>query len=218
MKHVIEKIDRALKALYALDVPYHAEEFLLDREISAQARIGNSNFQGAVLLKSQGPEDVEIGIYFSEAVKKELETYECWENQTWSTSQLNAFSVAAKEVSYFQCIAYHLDQGRPVSHLELELQGEIDKFLLSFFTHRYRDSGETAFEILFEKHFDRYSLLATLSRDRKTRYEEAIQLARRFLMKHRKNLQDTSKHEQVLRILRRFYRLNGSDKLSAIGN
>ncbi len=211
MKPVIRKMDRALKRLYNLEHPLKAEAFLITQPILPAAG------QGAFFIQSRPGEELEVGIFLDSTVRKQLSQLRRWNPAKWNTPQLGAFAVAAEEVSHFNYFIHHRYTGRAVSQLELELQGEVDKFLLTLFSG-YSAMKEPEFikrfEILLDQFFARYQLVENLSDEQKNRYEEASQHAKRFLLKHRAALANPAKWETAFRLLRRFYRLNLSDKLS----
>jgi hypothetical protein len=211
MKSVIRKMDRALKRLYNLEHSHGAEAFLIHRPILPSAG------QGAFFIHSRPGEDLEVGIFLDKSIRKELSQIKLWNPTEWAIPKLGAFAVAAEEVSHFNYFIHHRSHGRPVSQLELELQGEIDKFLLTLFSgHSLLKEGDLLekFERLLEQFFQRYQLVENLSAEQRGRYEEASQHAKRFLLKHRAALSDPGKWDTAFRLLRRFYRLNLADKLS----
>jgi hypothetical protein len=214
MKSAIRRIDRAIKRLYNLDAPHRAEDFLLKAAPSASTR-------DALFIHTVGEgaeQELALGISLSEPVQTQLDGFRHWRDRPWTFSQLQAFSVAAEEVSHFHYVIHHAGAGRPVSHLELELQGDIDKFLLSYFAYaRAGKENDAFFELLFEQLFYRFSLAQHLNDEERERYLEANRLARRFVLKRFKGLMASKNYEHALQLLRRFYRLNASEKLSLIG-
>lgn len=211
MKAVIRKMDRAIKRLYNLDHRLGAEAFLISQPMLPEAG------QGAFYVQSQSDDELQVGIFLDPKVRSDLNSLRKWNPSQWKMSQLGAFAVAAEEVSHFNYFIHHQSMGRAVSQLELELQGEIDKFLLTLFSgHSVLKEpafGEK-FEQLLDQFFERYRLAESLSVEQKARYEEASQLAKRFLLKHREQIANPSQRDTAFRLLRRFYRLNLSDKLS----
>lgn len=217
MKAVIRQIDRALKRLYHLDSAHRAEDFLLSRPIETLAA-GSSDLHGALYVRAGIASELSLGIFLSEKVTRELSSFAFWRSKHWSHSQIAAFTVAAEEVSHFHYLLHHAAHERSVSQLELELQGEIDKFLLTFFANRPREEdAEPLFEALFEQLFYFFHFAPALSSEQRDRYRTANHLARRFIRRHARMLTLEFRSEWIFRRLRKFYRLNASDKMSAIG-
>src|SRR5205823_14442801 len=126
------------------------------------------------------------------------------------------FSVAAEEVSHFQYLLFHATSGRSVSQFELELQGEIDKFLLTFFAV---SSGgkfdEQLFGTLFEQFFYHFHLAESLTQEQRVRYMEANHVAKRFIRRCGKLLAlEGGRRDRAFSLLRRFYRVDSAEKLS----
>lgn len=216
MKRVIRKIDLALKSLYNLDCEFRAEDFLLKRP-AAQKAVGSAGLQGALYVQSGEPCDLTLGIYLSAAVGENLTKFPRGRSAFWSREKLSAFAVATEEISHFHYLLHHAATGRQVSQLELELQGDIDKFLLAFFANAGGDeAGNVIFETLFERLFSQFRLSELLTGEEKDRYTEANRLAKRFILKFADQLSDPASSENVLKALRRFYRLNASEKMSLI--
>lgn len=211
MKAVIRKIDRAIKRLYNLEHPLAAESFLITQPILP------STGQGAFFIQAHKHDELEVGIFLASEVRQHLSKLKRWNSIQWDVPQLGAFAIAAEEVSHFNYFIHHRSVGRAVSQLELELQGEIDKFLLTLFSgHSVLKAPEFAakFEALLDQFFQRYQLVDNLDAEQKARYQEASDLAKRFLLKHRDYLLNPSKRDTAFRLLRRFYRLNLAEKLS----
>jgi hypothetical protein len=221
MKAIVRKIDRALKRIYNLENNYWAERFLIRGPLNTIAA-RHAGLQGAIFVQnnsseSQKPEDISLGIYFSEPVCKELSDIRRWRVGSWSTSQLSAFAVASEEVSHFNYLIHNAVAGRAVSQLELELQGEIDKFLLAFFALSQEDGERKRrelFQAVFDQLFERFHWAEHLTEEQRERYAEANQCAQHFLLKCREELAAAKDYEQIFRTLRRFYRLSASEKIS----
>lgn len=229
MRSVVRKIDRALKALYNLDGTYNAEEFLIKRPyvsnvsrgIHLDRMVANAALQGALFIRpgmNRSSTEISLGIYLSEGVRKNLATLRRWPQSQWTWEQVDAFSIAAEEVSHFQYLLFHASSGRPVSQLELELQGEIDKFLLTYFAVMAgKHFDERIFESLFEQFFYRFHLAANLNEEQKVRYLDANAFAKRFILRCERHLAGPGGNERAFRLLRRFYRLDATEKLSLAG-
>lgn len=207
MKLVLRRIDRAIKRLYNLDFAPSVERFLVS--------VPGSKRPGALLLSKQGEEDLEMGIHLSAKILRSIQQFPKGRWGEWPMEKLQAFSVVTEEVSHFHYVRYHATQGRQISQLELELQGDIDKFLIAYFTNPH-PSSEAGFEQLFEQFFSKFKLRPGLTMEEEQRYVEANRLARRYILKLASQLQDPRGREDLLRRLRKFYRLSAAEKISNI--
>ncbi len=210
----LTQIDQALKRLYNLETNHCAEHFLLpsppDRYLK---KVASKDLQGALYIYSYDTDKlikeqtVDLGIYLSNGVEEELKTFATWQNP-WKIDQLKAFTVATEEVSHFHYLIYNLERERRVSQFELELQGEIDKFLLLFFCKSLsQDKGRLRFEDIFQQLFWNYQLASHLSEEEKERYLDASRYAQRFIRKMKTLFGENLRIPQVLKQTRLFYRM-----------
>ncbi|MEZ4750787.1 MAG: hypothetical protein R3B54_09235 [Bdellovibrionota bacterium] len=157
---------------------------------------------------------LDIGIFLSETLRKVLSTTPIESPASWTEAQSHAVAIAGEEISHFHYLLYHALTGRSVSQLELEIQGDIDKFLLLYFSRQQWE--RQSFDEIFERVFEQFSLSNRLSKEQVDRYLEANQFARKCIHKHREVLQNSNKIEEALKSLRRFYRLGASEKISLL--
>lgn len=116
-------------------------------------------------------------------------------------------------ISHFNCVVWKATQDRTVSLLELELQGEIDKFVSTMLLAM----GQADTELLNGLHgwlFDKVSFHDELDGEQLDRYRSANDFAARFCHGLRKQLIDDD--QLALIELRQFYRLQLGDKISHI--
>jgi len=211
LKSLLKKLDSAIGSIYAIDTSLQVNDFVLTPQPVRKT--------GALLVKSQttssGKTDIEVGIVFHPQVAEDLNTVDPTNLSQWTASQTQAFAVAAEEVSHFRYLVFHAEKDRAVSQLELEFQGEIDKFLLFFFlkTSEASDSQE-AFDQLFSGLFEQFKLVEGLTPEQTERYWEANQLAREFIQKHRPQFCSPQAITILLQELRALYRMSSTEKFS----
>lgn len=121
---------------------------------------------------------------------------------------LDAFCAALEGVSHFVYLTFAGHQ-RPVSKLELELQAEIDKFLVLGGL-----VGYTSKELIASL-FDNFTLQDDLELEARERYLVANRVARRYALWAKKTFSLGRGHE-VLADARRLYRMPMASKLSRI--
>ena len=115
----------------------------------------------------------------------------------------------AEGVSHFVYVANRARQELPSTQLELELQAEVDKFVLLVLEQVPYDRGE-AFEV-HSRLFERVTYLHEAGTELGDRYRTANDLAARFvrrLMAHG--------HETTHAALRRFYRAGQAEKIRLV--
>ena len=209
MKSAIKKIDRALKKIYQIEFSYVAENFLIQQPVKdAVLEAASSSLQGALYIKPQDG-DLTIGIYLNPEVRGHLSGFKKWQKKTWTAEQFNSFATAAEEISHFRFLLFHAEYGRAVSQFELELQGEIDKFVLSYFANQSKD-----FQSVYDQLFMHFKWAENLTNEQKNRYRDAHYFAKRFIKKLQPHLLNPEKREKGFSLLRSFYRQSASDRIT----
>jgi hypothetical protein len=117
-------------------------------------------------------------------------------------------------VSHFLCLVFCAGQERPVSQLELELQGEIDKYVTCLFTLlAQRDGPPPELGGLL---FRRFAYDDRLSIEERDRYATANEQAARYAAHLDRRYVRPGRLGALLTELRRFYRLSFAEKLERI--
>lgn len=219
MKIAVRQIDRALKRLYNIDTPYRAESFLLSNPIHRPVpKVANSDFQGALYIQGSvssldDEADINVGIFFNDGIKKQLKNFHQWEKH-WTPDQLRAFTVAAEEISHFHYFLFNAKRKRAISQFELEMQGEIDKFLLTYFAQLVGTTHlRKRFDGLFEHLFHCFRLGGHLKLHERERYLDANTFAKKFIVRIRKDLENHYRMESALKEVRKFYRMDLAEKM-----
>ena len=130
-------------------------------------------------------------------------------------SNLHAFCAATEEVSHFLYLLFCARVARSVTQLELELQGEIDKYLVVLLFRGLEDEGAVS-ERLRQQLFERYELVGGLSPETSERYHEASRLANRYCGWLESRYLRRNRPEALARETRRFWRLGQREKLETI--
>jgi len=115
----------------------------------------------------------------------------------------------AEGVSHFVYVANRARQELPSTQLELELQAEVDKFVLLVLEQLPYDRGE-AFEV-HSRLFERVTYLHEAGTELGDRYRTANDLAARFVRRLM-----THGLETTHATLRRFYRAGQADKIRLV--
>ncbi len=200
---LIQTIENTLAHFYGFTLTASSAEFLLTETIS------ESTERGCVLIHENKEHDtLEVGIRLRDEILAIVNSHDPLTQL--SNHNLDAFWVIAEEVSHFHLICNRAHSARGVTHLELEIQGEIDKLLL-------------AAGLLFEQHGDAHLLpLARKLFDESEIYSAgdlyhdanryAADFWYRFLQQHEHN--GSPIHDPKLRtLLRQSYISSLSDKL-----
>jgi hypothetical protein len=124
-------------------------------------------------------------------------------------SRFDAWCLALEGVSHFQLIAYRAANERPVSELELELQAEVDKFVVALIDRvRLRAASEAhrASRQLRRALFERAQFHDPPESVRGQRYRLAHRLAARYAARLERRYVRDARLRALVDELREFYR------------
>jgi hypothetical protein len=199
---VAVRVQRRLESFYALAPEAPVSEFVLE---DAGA--------GSRTLVSEDADGLRVGVVLDAGLRQELLRRDPLERL--DAANLDALCALTEEVSHFLLVLFCARSGRSATRLELELQGEVDKYLTAAFLMSLQNEGAVSTR-LRELLFRNYRLHDDVAGESAARYHDASRLAfawtgfleERYLRKAR--LQD------LRREARRFYRLGQRDKLLRI--
>jgi hypothetical protein len=218
---LLNKLQCELEAIYAIELQHRVHDFVIDDPhlVSLIDNSPNAREIPEKLLIHQDGENVDIALYLDSQLIKRLEENDPTEQL--HNDNIHDFWVALEGISHFLYFSWNVTYERQVSLLELELQAEVDKFILA--------------ALLLEKQFDgripqglHYHLFHNAGFDSRlnevelTRYRDANYYAGKFCLHLNDRFLKRRAHsqlvgEQLMNELRRFYRFNQPRKLRAIG-
>ena len=201
-------VQRRLESLYALEPEPPVTDYLVPVDAARRFPGGGSR----TLVAQQGDE-VSVGVVLDASVGAGLERAD--PRERIDGSNLGPFTTLTEEVSHFLYVLFRARSDRPVTQLELELQGEVDKYLIALFFFGLREEGALS-ERLRQTLFARYELVAGLSAESSERYHEASRLANRYCGWLESHYLKRRSREELSRETRRFWRLGQREKLETI--
>ena len=145
-------VQRRLESLYALEPEPPVTDYLMPLDEARRFPGGGSR----TLVAQQGDE-VSVGVVLDASVGAGLERAD--PRERIDGSNLGPFTTLTEEVSHFLYVLFRARSDRPVTQLELELQGEVDKYLMALFFFGLREEGALS-ERLRQTLFARYELVA----------------------------------------------------------
>lgn len=199
---------RRLEALYAIEPQPPVVDFLIPEDQAPNYPGGGSR----TLVVQEG-EDVSVGVLLEPAVAQALR--EADPRVQLDQSNLQAFCVVTEEVSHFLYVLFCARFARTVTQLELELQGEVDKYLCAAFALSLQNEGAVS-ATLHERLFRRYRLAPHVDAEQEERYRAASRLADRYCGWLERRFLRGSRLHDLARESRRFYRLGQRQKLERI--
>jgi hypothetical protein len=199
---------RRLETFYALEPLAPVTDFLISAE-EAEGYPG----AGSRVLVSEDQEGLAVAVVLQPDVTERLSQAD--PRRRLDQGNLGAFCTLTEEVSHFVYLLFRARISRSVTQLELELQGEVDKYLSAAFLLSLQNEGAVS-RHLRELLFRRYRLAEGLSAEQAERYHAASALADRYCGWLEARFLRPARLEDLARESRRFYRLGQRDKLERI--
>lgn len=165
------------------------------------------------LLIAEHEDGLDLSLYISADVIKHLENSH--PEDLIQQGKYSEFCLMLEGVSHFLYIVWNANHQKKVTLLEMELQAEIDKFIL---LQSMLDESTNRHQVnrlrnwLFETNeYDEF-----LSEDELERYEQANYYAGKYCMGLQQQYKMYDLNNGLLKELRRFYRLGQEDKIRYI--
>ena len=207
---LLVEVQRRLEGIYALEACAPVTDFLIPASASASLPGAGSR----TLLAQEG-EELALAVVLEDGVREDLAHGD--PRVRLDDDNLPALCVLTEEVSHFLYLLFCARSGRTITELELELQGEVDKYLTATCLLSLQNEGAVSRQ-LRELLFRRYRLREGLSAERAERYHTASRLADRYCGWLEQRLLQPSRLPELCREARRFYRLGQREKLERIAD
>ena len=210
----LASLQAALAEIYDLPVTPDVAQFLLtDRASVARHQCARDTEEQ--LIVAEDGDTLSMALYIDAAVLAHLAPRDPF--GTLDQDNLADYLTVAEGVSHFVYVAWNAGFDKPVTLLELELQAEVDKYVLGAWLLREQGAGRFPRE-LHRALFERARIDAGAAGDRAGLYREASNYAGRFCRRVAARLACGTRvatHE-LLAELRRFYRWGSARKLAHI--
>ena len=211
---MLQALQKLLGGIYDVPLTHDVADFLLtDRDRLPQA-VRTSGADEQVLVAQDG-DTLWVSLYLEPAVLQRLALSDPFEGL--HTGNIADYWTALEGVSHFVYLVWNASHDRPVTLLELELQGEIDKYVCSLWLLRAQNPGRFPAE-LHPLLFEQARVDAALAGDRIGLYCRANAYAARFCRRLARTLRPrgSAEHAAAITELRRFYRLSRERKFRHI--
>ncbi len=210
MTRVLGRVQRALEGLYRVEARADVRDFVISEE--QRQALGVERRPDEQLLLRDEPGGLAVGLFVNQASLRRLEDLS---GGPPPDEHLEDFLLAVEGVSHFVYVTVRAQAERPFSALELELQAEVDKYLLVLLS-RWREGSAPPAGIR-RRLFGAVSYHDDLSHEELRRYRTANDAADEYVasLEHR-----FVRHRAVgamLDEMRRFWRLDCAGKLEHIG-
>ena len=208
-RDVLTRIQRGLERVYRIAAGVEVEEFVVDED--ARDQLTSARPAREQLLVSEADDHLDLALYVDAAALARLAARV--PGQRLDDDNLGAFLYAVEGVSHFIYTVICARQARAVSALELELQAEVDKYVVCLLVTDGAPAASAGWrrrlyeDCVFEDDLD------AVERDR---YRAANQNARTYAASLERRFVQRRGVVDMLAELRRFYRLPLSGKLAHI--
>ena len=217
---MIENLQSQLTKIYSLPEQEDIRQFIIDEEIFHQYYSNPPIINEQVLISCNESNETSIAVYFRREILENLTINQPL--QELNQQNFADFCSVVEGVSHFLFVGVRTHFTLPVSALELEIQGEVDKFITSFIYFLYHNqTGPFIFE-LWRKLFENHEFRSGLDSEEKERYEIANNASAKlcYFLKTQFLSYPLLKTDWagLLSFLRRFYRQSLSGKLETISS
>ena len=210
---MLAELQQQLSDIYQVGRPYDVRDYVITDPILAKCLGQDSMLANTdeTLLLSQDDDGLALSLFLDGAMLERVES-------TNPLACLRAESLddlwkVLEGISHFNCVVWKAGQDRTVTLLELDLQGEIDKFVSTMLL-AIEQADTDMLNCMHSWLFDNVRFHDGLDDEQLHRYRSANDYAARYCHRLRQQLIDNN--PLVLSELRYFYRLQLSDKISHI--
>jgi hypothetical protein len=213
-------LQSALAEIYDLPATPDVSDYLLtDR--AHLAEFGAARASDEQLFIAEEGDTLSLALYIDAAVLERLERRDPYD--ALDAGNLADYLTAAEGVSHFMYVAWNAGHDKPVTLLELELQAEVDKYVLCAWLLRAQGGGRFPRE-LHRALFERCRVDPAAAAGRAGLYRTASNYAGRFCRRVGARLERTLRAparaphamRELLAELRRFYRWGNARKVAHI--
>lgn len=210
MPAVLRALQGGLESMYRVETDLDVCDFLVggdERDALAVERAPREQ-----LLIRRDDDGLQLGLFVDERTLENLAMRD--PRRRLDALNLQDFLLAVEGVSHFVYLVHRARQERPVSAVELELQAEVDKYLVSLLVS-WNQNGEPPAD-LRERLFANIRFAGDLSREERERYELANSAADEYASSLEQRFVRTRAVDDMLGEVRRFYRKGLAEKLEYI--
>jgi hypothetical protein len=207
-------LQRALAEIYDLPAAPDVRDYLLTDRARLSALSGLRDCDEQLLLAEEG-DTLSMALYIEPSVLRRLAGSDPMSALTHEN--LADWLTVAEGVSHFVYVAWNTGHDKPVTLLELELQAEVDKYVLGAWLLSDQNAGRFPRE-LHRALFDRTRIDPVAAAGREGLYRMASRYAARFCRRVAALLERKRRGamREALAELRRFYRWGNARKLAHI--
>lgn len=204
---VLRRLQHTLESLHDVEAGACVTQFLVDhraREVLPGAREGLPE----QLFIHEDDDALDLALYLDGQVLKRVERDP--PSRRLHSGNFEPFCIVLEGVSHFVMLAWRTQQERPVSGLELEIQAEVDKFVVSWLLLAEQGVAlRSSAHLLRRRLFEQWSLRDDVPEDEANRYQDATRYAASFC----RDLSHARGPREVRSRVREYYRTGLAEKV-----
>jgi len=211
----INQLQETIEDIYEIDTVHRAEHFVFsDPNLARQLDTTPCAREiPEKLLVHQHEGGLDISLYLDAGLLRHLRESNPFENL--HHNNLNAFCQVVEGISHFIYLIWKSAYGRQVTQLEMEIQAEIDKYVICAALLARQRNGYIPHD-LHECLFERVYFDVQLRGEERQRYITANDYAKRYCLLLHDYLVRLGDGVLITREIRRFYRLSNGQKIQRI--
>lgn len=212
---MVNRLQSQLEDLYEIELKHRVHDYIIhDRDLALHLDSSNNPRDlPEKLLLSQDDESIELSLYLDRDLIDRLEKDD--PIRELHNDNIHDFWTALEGISHFLYLVYNAGYEREISLLELELQAEVDKYILAAFLVDKQQNRlpppSLHYHLYNNCRFD-----SRLQKEELNRYQTANRLAGKFSAFISKCMANRQLDHDVVKTLRRFYRLTQRQKIKTI--
>ena len=211
----LSRLQTGLQDIYELDIAHDVANYLITSRALADRLGAPCSNRGAreKLLVHEDEDGLNLSLYLDGRVLERFDRHDPF--RRLDGGNLQEFCLVLEGISHFLYLVWNATYDRSVTLLEMELQAEVDKFVMLLECLERQENAPAPGQ-LSRLLFDSGVYHADLSREEMQRYREAAAYARRYCRLLERRYLERGDRDGLLAELRRFYRLTKQGKLKRI--
>lgn len=207
MMRLVDELERRIARRYDIALAHSLRDFVLQDPDVLHELSGAEDGTDELLLVRDGGDGLDFTLYLSRSVCERA--HAALARRELGGGGLDAVCTLVEGVSHGVCLLWHARHGREVRPLDLELQADIDKYLV-LSRDLAVDGG------LHRALFERVRYTAPPGSELEARYRHANGRAARYCRWLERRFPGRGERRELGAELARFYRLSGHAKLRRI--
>ena len=207
---LLQEVQTNLERRYDVNLPFSVDEFFCNDPETILHCLGRHPTATEMLLIHEDGKNLDLTLYIDKKTMSHVD------QTNWEPSSINqhfsAYCTAIEGVSHFVYLTWNAHYNKTVKLLEMEIQAEVDKFVV---TAGNQPSGPDIRDLL-GRLFEDIHYRADLTSDELLRYELANTLASQYCTWLAETFDFDAADDDLRAELARFYRMNSHRKIAHI--